>query len=137
MPVEENKILANRFYEEVLNGRKMDVADEILSEEYMDHSAAAPGLKNFKTYLGMITTVFPDIKVKVEDMVVTEDKVAVRLSIRGTQLDFFRGFPSTGKEAAWSGMDIIHISNGKIVERWSERDFLDMLRQLGHIQYPQ
>jgi steroid delta-isomerase-like uncharacterized protein len=137
MPVEENKILANRFYEEVLNGRRMDVADEILSEEYMDHSAAARGLKNFKIYLGMITTVFPDIKVKVEDMVITEDKVAVRLSIRGTQLDFFRGFPVTGKEAAWSGMDIIHVSNGKIIERWSERDFLDMLRQLGHIQYPQ
>ena len=126
-----------RFYEEILNNRRLDVADEIVSPGYVDHGASAPGLENFKIYLGMITTVFPDIKVTVEDMVVTDDKVAVRLSIRGRQLDSFRGFPATGKEAAWSGMDIIHISNGMIRERWSERDFLDMLRQLGHVQYPQ
>jgi hypothetical protein len=34
-------------------------------------------------------------------------------------------------------MDIIHISDGRIKERWSERDFLNMLLQLGHVQYPQ
>ena len=136
MSIEENKTLATRFYDEILNGRKMDVADEILSPQYVDHSAAAPGLENFKTYLGMITSVFPDINVTVEDMFTDDHKVAVRLTIRGTQSGSFRGYPSTGGQATWSGMDIIHISNHKIVERWSERDFLHMLVQLGHVQYP-
>lgn len=136
MSIEENKMLATRFYEEILNGRKMDVADEILSPLYVDHSAGAPGLENFKTYLAMITRVFPDINVTVEDMLADDHKVATRLTVRGTQLDSFRGFPPTGGQATWSGMDIIHISNGKIVERWSERDFLHMLVQLGHVQYP-
>ena len=136
MSVEQNKMLARRFYNEVLNGRKMDVADEILSLQYVDHSASAPGLENFKTYLAMITRVFPDINVTVEDMLADQHKVAVRLTIRGTQSDSFRGFPPTGGQATWSGMDIINISNGKIVERWSERDFLHMLVQLGHVQYP-
>ena len=31
MSIEENKILATRFYEQILNERRMDVADEILS----------------------------------------------------------------------------------------------------------
>jgi len=137
MSVEQNMMLAKRFYSDVLNSRKLDVADEILSLQYVDHSASAPGLENFKTYLGMITTVFPDINVTVEDMFADEHKVAVRLTIRGTQAESFRGFPATGGQATWSGMDIIHISNGKIVERWSERDFLHMLVQLGHVQYPQ
>ena len=136
MAVEQNKVLARRFYEEILNGRRMDVADEILSTGYIDHSAVAPGLENFKTYLGMIISVFPDIKVTIEDMFADDHKVAVRLTIRGTQADSFRGFPATGGQATWSGMDIIHISNGKIVDRWSERDFLHMLVQLGHVQYP-
>ena len=136
MPVEQNKVLARRFYEEILNGRRMDVADEILSTGYIDHSAAAPGLENFKTYLGIIISVFPDIKVTIEDMFADDHKVAVRLTIHGTQADSFRGFPATGGQATWSGMDIIHISNGKIVDRWSERDFLHMLVQLGHVQYP-
>lgn len=136
MSVDQNKMLAKRFYDEVLNGRKMDVADEILDLHYVDHSAAAPGLENFKTYLAMITKVFPDINVTVEDMFADEHKVAVRLTIRGTQSDSFRGFPARGGQATWSGMDVIHISNSKIVERWSERDFLDMLVQLGHVQYP-
>jgi steroid delta-isomerase-like uncharacterized protein len=137
MSVEENKVLATRFYQEILNSRGMDAADEILSEDYIDHSAAAPGLENFKTYLGMITSVFPDISVTIEDLFADENKVASRLTIRGTQSGSFRGFPATGGQATWSGMDIIHIFNSKIVERWSERDFLHMLVQLGHVQYPQ
>ena len=136
MLVEENKVLVMRFYEEILNGRKMDVAGEILSSQYIDHSAAAPGLENFKTYLGVITSVFPNINVTIEDMFADDHKVAVRLTIRGTQYGSFRGFPPGGGHATWSGMDIIHISEGKIVERWSERDFLHMLVQLGHVQYP-
>jgi steroid delta-isomerase-like uncharacterized protein len=136
MSIEQNVMLAKRFYSDVLNGRKMDVADEILSSQYVDHSALAPGLENFKTYLMMITSVFPDINVTIEDMFADDHKVAVRLTILGTQADSFRGFPPTGGQATWSGMDIIHISNGKIVERWSERDFLHMLVQLGHVQYP-
>ena len=137
MSVEENKVLATRFYEEILNSRDMNVADEILDSQYIDHSATAPGLENFKTYFGMISSVFPDIKVTVEDLFADDNKVAARLTIRGTQLGSFRGFPATGMQATWSGMDIIHISAGKIIERWSERDFLHMLVQLGHVLYPQ
>jgi len=134
---EKNKTLARRFYDEILNGRKLDVADEILSSEYLDHSAAALGLENFKTYLAMITSVFPDIKVTVEDLLADNDKVAVRLTVHGTQHGSFRGFPPAARQATWTGMDIIHISDGRIKERWSERDFLNMLLQLGHVQYPQ
>ena len=134
---EQSKILARRFYDEILNGRKMDVADEILSPEYVDHSATAPGLENFKIYFAMITNVFPDIKVTIEDLFADEDKVAVRLIIHGTQLGSFRGFPPSSTQAIWTGIDILHISNGLITERWSERDFLNMLLQLGHVQYPQ
>ena len=137
MSVEQNMKLATRFYEEILNGRKMDVADEILAQHYIDHSASAAGLENFKLYFAMITSVFPDIRVTIEDLFADEDKVAARLTIQGTQADSFRGFPARGGHATWSGMDILHVSNGKILERWSERDFLHMLVQLGHIQYPQ
>ena len=133
---EQNKILVQRFYDEILNGRSLAVADEILSPDYIDHSAIAPGLANFKTYLGMITSVFPDIKVTVEDLFTDGNKAAVRLTIHGTQLGSFRGFPPTSTEATWAGIDILHILNGVITERWSERDFLNMLIQLGHVQYP-
>ena len=137
MSADDNKTLAKRFYEEILNSRNMDVADEILAPHYIDHSAAAPGLENFKRYLAIIISVFPDINVTIEDMFADDDKVAARLTVRGTQFGPFRGFPAKGGQATWSGMDIIHISNGKIVERWSERDFLHMLVQLGHVEYPQ
>ena len=134
---EQNKILVQRFYDEILNGRSLYVADEILSPDYIDHSAGAPGLGNFKTYLAMITSVFPDIKVTVEDLFADGDKAAVRLTIHGTQLGSFRGFPPTGTQATWAGIDILYMSNSVITERWSERDFLNMLLQLGHVQYPQ
>ncbi len=137
--LEENKALARRFYEEVLNRRNLSMAAEIMAEDYVDHGAP-PGLpsgrEGFKQFFAMVGNIFPDVQVTVEDMIAEEDKVVTRLSIRGTQKGAFRGFPGTGKRATWTGIDIIRISNGKLAERWSERDFLSMLQQVGLVSPP-
>ena len=132
MPSAEDLKLVQRFYEEVLNDKKMDVIDEIMTPDYFDHGTGGPGLDIFRQYLAMITTVFPDLNATVEDMIMQGDKVAVRLAIQGTQAGDFRGYPATNKFVIWTGMDFIRLANNKIVERWSERDFLGMLQRLGY-----
>jgi len=124
MSAEQNKMIVRRFYEEVLNGANMQAADEVLAPDYLDHGAPTPGLEGFKQLFAIIGGIYPDIQVAIEDMIAEDDKVAVRLSVRGTQKGSFRGFPATNKQAAWTGMDFIRLSNGKMVERWGERDFL-------------
>ena len=59
------------------------------------------------------------------------DLVHVRGLITGTQQGPYAGLPSTGKHAQWSAMDDFRFENGKIAERWTERNRIALLRQLG------
>lgn len=132
MSTEENKAIVKRFYDEALNKGDMSAAEEILASNYVDDGELL-GIVGFKQFFSMVSSVFPDIQVKIEDMVVEGDKVAVRLTVHGTQKGSFRGFPPTDKHATWTGMDFLRLAGGKIAERWSVRDFLSMLQQVGAI----
>jgi steroid delta-isomerase-like uncharacterized protein len=135
--MEKNKELARRFYQEVINEGNGTVMQQIMAEDFIDHYASPDlpkGIEGFKAFLKMIATAFPDIKVKTEDIIAEGDKVTVRLTVTGTHMGVLLGkFPPTGKYASWVGIDILKVSNGIIVERWSQRDLLGMMRQLGLI----
>lgn len=75
---------------------------------------------------------FPDFFATVDDLVidVAADRVAVRWSAQGTQRGAFMGFPASGGRITFRGIEIIHIVDGLIVERWGEWDALDLRRQL-------
>lgn len=61
--------------------------------------------------------------------------MAVRLTITGIHSGMLMGkIPPTGKKIFWSGIDILRIKNGKITDRWSQRDLLGMMRQIGVIE---
>ena len=44
MSVEENKALVQRFFEEVCNARKMDVADELFAADHISQDPSSPGI---------------------------------------------------------------------------------------------
>lgn len=134
--MEANKEIAKRFYEEIINQGRMDAAPSLMDPGYRDHLAPQqpPGIAGFAEFLKMVATAFPDIRVKVEDLFAEGDKVAVRLSITGTHTGNLMGtIPPTGKAARWTGIDILRIENGKIKDRWSERNLLSMLKQVGAV----
>ncbi len=137
MSAEENKAIVRRFYEEVVNKSNLRLAEELIASNYIEHSAPpglAPGLEGFKQFLTMIGTAFPDIHVTVEDLIAERDRVAARLTIRGTHKGKLMGtILATGKQATWTGIDIVRIAGGKIIERWSERDLLSLMQQLGAV----
>lgn len=137
MSIETDKALVSRFFEEVINKGNMDLAEEIMSPDYIDYNVSegiTQGLEGFRQFISMVTTAFPDISVKVEDMIAEESKVAVRLTISGTHKGVLMGnIPPTGKHATWTGIDIIGIEDGKIKERWNQRDLLGLMQQLGVI----
>jgi len=130
---EQNKALIRRFYEEVVNQKNPAIAGEIVTPDFDDHAAQAPGIDGFMKLFSIMTTVFPDLHVTVEDLIAEGDRVAARVEVRGTQSGSFRGFPPTDKQVDYPGMDIFRIKDGKIAERWTQRDFLGMLQKLGHI----
>jgi predicted ester cyclase len=74
---------------------------------------------------------FPNLTVDVEDVIAEGDKAVARCSVRGKHEGEFRGLAATQAPVEFTGIAIVRIENGKIVEAWNNFDFMTMHRQVG------
>jgi steroid delta-isomerase-like uncharacterized protein len=129
-----NKATAQRFYDEAINGGKMDLIEEFVSVDFVDHEEL-PGLGNdresVKAFFGMLRTAFPDLKFAIEDVIEEGDKIVVRATMSGTHKGEFMGIPATGKSMSVNAIDIVRFAGGKVVEHWGITDSAAMMEQLG------
>ena len=131
---EQNKALARRFYDEVMNKKNLGAIDELGSPEFVDHSnkpGQAPGLKGAKDNIAMFLKAFPDIKMNVEEIIAEGDIVVARVSGAGTHKGDFFGTPATGKRVSFHGIDMMRYKGGKVVEVWHYGDDAAVMAQLG------
>ena len=137
MSAEQNKALARRVLEEMFNKGNLDVADELLAPDYVDHDPAMPedvhGPEGFKQYVGAYRSAFSDLHVQIEDQIAEGDKVVTRWTGTGTHDGEFAGIAPTGNRLTLPGMEIVRISGGKLVKGWEGYDSMNMMRQLGAI----
>jgi steroid delta-isomerase-like uncharacterized protein len=134
MTAQENKTLIRRLIDEVANAGDLDRADLFVDADSVDHAAPATqpsGLAGFKQSLAAMRAAFPDLRITIDDILAEGNKVAARLTLRGTQRGPFAGLPPSGKQATWAAMSIWRIANGKVVERWLLSDAPSLRRQLG------
>ena len=134
MSVEQNKAIARRWGEEVWGKGSLDAIDELLAADIIFNyppPGVAPNREAYKQTVTMFQVALPDIQYTVEDMVAEGDRVAVRWTGRGTHKGEFMGIPPTGKPVTITGISILRIAGGKIVEEWTEDDILGVLQQLG------
>ena len=135
----ENKALMQRWFEEVWNKGRSDAVVEMFATDGIAHGlsddAGSPlrGPEAFKEFHAKFRGAFPDIVVRVEDMVAEGDKVAARCSVRGKHSGDSLGFAATNMPVEFTGISIVRIRNGKIVEGWNNFDFMKMNQQLGVI----
>ena len=139
MPSEDNKALVRRFVDEVQSAGNTDLIDEICSPEFVNHSPP-PGIpadrEGIKIVTAMFRGAFPDSHFTVEDMVAEGNKVATRKTFHGTHEGEFMGMPPSGRVVSMGLIDIVRISEGRVVEHWSMGDNLGMMQQLGIIPQP-
>ena len=137
MSTEENKALARRFAEDIINRGNVDMVDEIYAPEYVDHDPNMPedvhGPEGVKETYNMILGAFPDSEVTIEDQVAEGDKVVTRFRTRGTHQGETEAFgPPTGNQFEVTGITIEQFSEeGKIVEDWTNIDAVGLMQQLG------
>ena len=118
MSAEENKAVMRRILEEVVNRKRLDLADELYSDAHELHPETpgiGRGAEGMKGAFAGLHEEFPDVKVDVESVVAEGDMVAVRLTFSGTQA-------STGERALWPEMVFTRFSGGKAVESWEVID---------------
>ena len=139
MSTEENKQLVRRFYERIDKG-DLDAMDELVAEDYRDHSPPpfpgfAPGRDGLKQAFRLFWEATPGTH-EIADQIAEGDKVVTRLVARGVQEGGLPGIPATGKPVTMTATVIHRIENGKLAEKWSDKDVLGMLQQLGVITPP-
>jgi predicted ester cyclase len=126
--------IQTRWAEEVINQGRLDVLDEILSPDIVDHDPAPdqkPGPEGFKGFFATMRSAFPDLQVTGETMVADGDQLAVAYRMDGTHQGEFLGLAPTGRKVSFRGLQIARFADGKAVERWGSSDQLGMFQQLG------
>ena len=138
---EQNKALAARIPLEAFNQGKLEVIDEVIADNHIDHAVLPPGLPPGKEGLKLLAkglrSAFPDLKITIDLQVAEGDLVVAHATTTGTMKGEFAGMPPSGKTATWAGIHIGRIKDGKIVEHWAVEDQLSMLQQLGFMPTPE
>lgn len=81
------KVGIRRYCEEVVNQRKIGLAEEIFAPGFVNHSvppSQESGTESLKQFFAMIQAGFPDFQVIVEDLFSEGEKIAVRFTFLGT-----------------------------------------------------
>ena len=138
MDTAANKALDRRYVDDVLNGRRLDVIDEICARNYTGHVPGMPDMdgNGDKELVGSMHAGFPDLHFEVLDQISEGNLVLHSLLGRGTHQAEFMNIPATGKSIEVGGMNINRMANGKIAESWGVVDILGLLQQLGVVPAP-
>ena len=141
MSIEQNKAVVRRIYEELWDGRKLEVADEIIAEGGVNYDTGLVpgpfGPEEMKGTVRMVTAAFPDNRHEVEDIFAEGDQVMARVTLTGTHEGNFMGIPPTNKDVVMGGITILRLRDGRFIERWQNADLMGLMTQLGAIPAPE
>jgi predicted ester cyclase len=133
MSTEQNKAIVRRFMMEVLSGRNLSLADEVLAPDYVNRLTGAD-LATFKGMLTGLSTALSDVQMEIDDLVAEGDSVVARWKMAATHTGSLMGESPTGKRISSRGLTYYRLVNGRIVED-DPVSTPDMLQALG-IQMP-
>lgn len=78
---------------------------------------------------------FPDLQIRIIELIAEGDLVMARCEATGTQKGEMNGIPATGKTGKIAHWTINRFNaEGKIIESWNLNDTLSMMQQLGIIK---
>ncbi|MBH5317574.1 ester cyclase [Paenibacillus sp. GSMTC-2017] len=126
---QKNIEIVTAFIEAFWNQNNLDSADHYLSSDYQEHSyQSKEGLKHFAE---KILEAFPDKSYTIEEMVAQEEKVIVRMVVKGTHRGMFFGKAGTGNSIDVTLYRQYRVKDGKISEHRGWIDMMTMWRQIG------
>jgi len=130
-----NRAVVQRYFDEVWNQGKVEVLDELLAQDYVNHSSSIPnvppGPDGVKPIVFAMRRAFPDLRYRIDQLVVSPEAVAARVTLSGTHHGDFFGIAPTGKRFEVTQTNIERFRDGKIVDHWRNTDELSLLKQLG------
>jgi steroid delta-isomerase-like uncharacterized protein len=140
MTPQESRDLVHRFFEEFLNQQKLDRVEDYVTRNWVNHDPSMPPLQGYEGAKQLVRTLaggFPDLRVRIEDIIAEADRVAARFSFTGTHRGDFMGVAATGRKITSSGCGLFRIQDGRLAENWVVFDAMGVAKQIGMIQEPE
>ena len=131
---QQNKTIVRRFIEEFQNGGTESAAEELLAADFVDHTpfpGVSPDREGVKRLFAALRQAFPDLRAKIHDQLAEKERVATRMTFRGTHRGEFLGIAPTGRSVSFDVIDVVRIADGRIAEHWNVIDLMGLLQQIG------
>ena len=124
-----------RLVDEVINNRCLAVIDDIIHPDYVYRAPGQElhGRQALRALLSDYQAALPDLQVKIDDLVCTENKAVLLFTLTGTHENELMGIPATGKQVNINGMTCSRFDRGQIIEEWELLDQLTLFQQLGMV----
>ncbi len=126
--------LVECFYHQVWNKADEAMAHAILAEDFRFRGSLGSekhGPEGFIEYMCSVHQALGGYECIIEDLVVTENRVAARMLFRGIHRNDFFGVPATGKEISWAGAAFFTVNTERITQLWVLGDIDHVKQQLG------
>jgi steroid delta-isomerase-like uncharacterized protein len=114
------------------NGRTLEAFDSLLTDDVVlvRDEEKAHGRDEFKAVVARLRRAFPDIRYRIDDVVLSGDRLALRWEARGTHKGEYLGVKGSGQAVSYSGMTLYELRDGRIARAWVSADLLSLLRRL-------
>jgi len=139
MTSNENSAVVRSFFEQLWNGRRLELAHQLFHPECHTHQlqSGAPvvavprGPDAIKAHVREWLDGFADLRFAIEQQVSEGDRVASQLVMTGTHTGLWAGIPPTGRAVSIRMIAIHRVQQGKIIEDWILVESLGFFQQLG------
>jgi ketosteroid isomerase-like protein len=134
----EAEAVLRRMFDEVINQGRLDVADELFAEDFLDHGPMGDvaGREAFKGLIRQWRDAVPDVHCEIDTVLVEGDLCAWVVRTTGTHTGNGLGFPATNRRFETVSANIGRFRDGKAAEHWAEQGMFPMLVQIGIVPTP-
>jgi len=131
----DNKLLARRLLEQVINQRSMNCLSELISPDCLWQQGDAKGPDGFRHHAETMLHAYPDLHVSIEGQVAEGDIVVTWFTAVGTHKGGWQGIPPTHRRLTLKGVNVQRFQHGQIVEHWGGSNSLEALLEIGLVRW--
>ena len=135
MAVERAAFLTT-WFDEIWNKGRLNAIEELFAGDGVMHGLGeaggdVAGPAEFRRFVERLRGAFPDIEVKVEQVIDDGELIASRWVATMTHQGDHLGVPASGKRVSVTGMSMARLRDGKMVEGWNNWDTMALMEQIG------
>jgi steroid delta-isomerase-like uncharacterized protein len=121
------------LHSRLLESRDPAAAEDLFAPDFVSHNMPPgfpPGVPGVMRFFEMFRAAFPDVQVTIDELVADGDRAAIATTMTGTHTGEVMGMAPTGRRVSVTGIDVVRVEDGRIVEHRGLTDTVGLMRQL-------